>query len=120
MRDYRQQTAGLRGAAKGLREIDMPKTAEQMEDAADAIEEPLAKVTDIDVGNKWKREMPTESGWYWVVVELVKGKREMFPAYFDAEYFEMQSIEGGIACELVGVTHVMSMRFPEPPKEDKL
>lgn len=39
MRDYRQQTAGLRGAAKGLREIDMPKTAEQMDDAADAIEE---------------------------------------------------------------------------------
>jgi len=41
MRDYRQQTAGLRGAAKGLREIDMPKTAEQMEDAADAIEDLL-------------------------------------------------------------------------------
>ena len=42
MRDYRQQTAGLRGAAKGLREIDMPETAEQMDDAADAIEELLA------------------------------------------------------------------------------
>ena len=39
MRDYRQQVAGLRGAAKGLREINMPRTAKQMEEAADAIEE---------------------------------------------------------------------------------
>lgn len=62
--------------------------------------------------------MPKESGWYWVVVELVKGELEIFPAYFDAKYYEMQSIENGIACELFGVTHVMPMRFPEPPKEE--
>lgn len=81
------------------------------------IKELVAHVTDIDVGDKWEREMPTESGWYWVIVELVKGKREMFPAYFDAEHFYMQSIEDGIDCELLGVTHVMPMQFPEPPKE---
>ena len=42
MRDYRETFVGLRGAAKGLREINMPRTAKQMEDAADAIEELLA------------------------------------------------------------------------------
>ena len=47
MRDYRQQVAGLRGAAKGLKEINMPRTAKQMEDAADAIEEMLAVCKDV-------------------------------------------------------------------------
>ena len=69
MRDYRETTAGLRGAAKGLREIDMPKTAEQMEDAADAIEELLSAVPHwISVED----EPPKENGRY-----LVRYKRDV-------------------------------------------
>lgn len=58
MRDYRQQVAGLRGAAKGLREIDMPKTADQMDDAADAIEELQNQIVDLN------KMVPT-----WISVE---------------------------------------------------
>lgn len=67
---------------------------------------------------EWKKEMPTESGWYWAVTDLNGLLPEIFPCYYDAQNFEMQSIERGIACEILGVISVMPMQFPLLPKEE--
>ena len=66
MRDYRETIAGLRGAAKGLREIDMPKTADQMDAAANAIEELVAE---RDGWIEQERKMLIKSVPKWISVE---------------------------------------------------
>lgn len=61
---------------------------------------------------EWKCEMPSEDGWYWVKTDFFNGHTEILPCYYKAKYNEMQSIDDGIACEIVGVVAVARMGFP--------
>ena len=71
-----------------------------------------------DMSGKWKKEMPKDDGWYWVMTDFFNGHTEILPCYYKAKYNELQTIDDGIACEIFGVCAIMPMFFPEPPKEE--
>jgi hypothetical protein len=114
MRDYRQQVAGLRGAAKGLREINMPKTAKQMEDAADAIEELLAAVPHwISV----EERLPEPYQNVLTCAQKLFGVDRLLVYGIDYTLDNGEWACGGESYKTM-VTHWMPL--PEPPKEATL
>ena len=123
MCDYRQQVAGLRGAAKGLREINMPRTAKQMEDAADAIEELLAK------NNELWTQLHVEGR---SLIEELSQKTQQLPTWISVEARLPPIYKNVLSCDKYGlakenymisdkswsvgyhITHWMPL--PAPPK----